>query len=42
MDTQLLQCNGTAERDAAMLMAERLDGTKRITWQPTKGTISKT
>jgi hypothetical protein len=24
VDTELLQCNGTAERDAAMLMAERL------------------
>jgi transposase len=31
VDTELLQCNGTAERDAAMLMAERVDGTKRIT-----------
>ena len=26
VDTELLQCNGTAERDAALLMAERLDG----------------
>ncbi len=31
VDTELLQCNGTAERDAAMLMAERVDGIKRIT-----------
>lgn len=31
VDTELLQCNGTAERDAAMLMAERLDGTERVT-----------
>jgi transposase len=31
VDTELLQCNGTAERDAAMLMAERVDGTERIT-----------
>ena len=31
VDTELLQCNGMAERDAAMLMAERVDGTKRIT-----------
>jgi len=31
VDTELLQCNGTAERDAAMLMAERVEGTERIT-----------
>jgi transposase len=31
VDTELLQCNGTAERDAAMLMAERLEGTERVT-----------
>jgi transposase len=31
VDTELLQCNGTAERDAAMLMAERLDGDGRVT-----------
>ena len=31
VDTELLQCNGTAERDAALLMAERVDGTERIT-----------
>src|SRR3954447_3008250 len=31
VDTELLQCNGTAERDAALLMAERVNGTKRIT-----------
>jgi IS5 family transposase len=31
VDTELLQCNGTAERDAAMLMAERLDGDDRVT-----------
>jgi transposase len=31
VDTELLQCNGTAERDAAMLMAERVEGTGRIT-----------
>ena len=27
----LAECNGTAERDAAMLMAERVDGAGRIT-----------
>jgi transposase len=31
VDTALLQCNGTVERDAAMLMAERLDGDDRVT-----------
>ena len=28
VDTELLQCNGTAERDAAMLMAERVEGSR--------------
>ena len=37
VDTELLQCNGTAERDAAMLMAERLDGTERVTLAGDKG-----
>jgi transposase len=31
VDTELLQCNGSAERDAAMLMAERVEGAERIT-----------
>jgi transposase len=31
VDTELLQCNGTVERDAAMLMAERLGGAERVT-----------
>jgi len=31
VDTELLRCNGTAERDAAMLMAERVEGIQRIT-----------
>jgi hypothetical protein len=31
VDTELLQCNGTAERDAAMMMAERVNGIERIT-----------
>jgi transposase len=31
VDTELLQCNGTAERDAALLMVERVDGIERIT-----------
>src|SRR5579871_6185564 len=30
VDTELLQCNGTAERDAAMMMAERVEGVERI------------
>ncbi|MGO9894399.1 MAG: IS5 family transposase [Bryobacteraceae bacterium] len=37
VDTELLQCNGTAERDAAMLMAERVDGMERITLAADKG-----
>lgn len=31
VDTELLQPSGTAERDAAMLMAERIEGTERVT-----------
>src|SRR5262249_34355415 len=30
VDTELLQCNGTAERDAALLMLEHVDGTGGI------------
>src|SRR5271157_891916 len=37
VDTDLLQCNGTAERDAAMLMAERLEGTQPVTVAADKG-----
>lgn len=37
VDTELLQCNGTAERDAAILMVERLDGTDRVTLAGDKG-----
>lgn len=37
MDTELLQWNGTAERDAAMLMAERLEGSDRVTIGADKG-----
>lgn len=35
--TELLQANGTAERDAALLMAERLDGDGRITLGADRG-----
>jgi transposase len=31
VDTELVQCSGTAERDAALQMAERLDGVGRVT-----------
>ena len=31
VDTELLQANGTAERDAALLMAERIAGRERVT-----------
>jgi transposase len=41
VDTELLQCNGTAERDAAMLMAERVDGMERITLAADKGYDTK-
>lgn len=37
VDTELLQCNGTAERDAALWMAERVDGVKRVTVAGDKG-----
>jgi transposase len=37
VDTELLHCSGTAERDAALLMAERIDGDKRVTVAADKG-----
>jgi len=37
VDTELLQCNGTAERDAALLMAERIEGDGRVTIAADKG-----
>lgn len=37
VDTELLQCTGTAERDAALLMAERIDGAQRVTVAADKG-----
>lgn len=37
VDTELLQANGTAERDAALLMAEAIPGTKRVTVAADKG-----
>lgn len=41
VDTKLLQCNGTAERDAALLMAERLEGNERVTLAADKGYDTK-
>src|SRR3954470_12985371 len=41
VDTALLQCSGLAERQAALLMAERVDGTKRITVGADKGYDTK-
>ena len=41
VDTELLQCNGTAERDAAMLMAERLESPERVTLGGDKGYDAK-
>jgi transposase len=37
VDTELLQANGTAERDAALLMAERIQGAERVTVAADKG-----
>ena len=41
IDTELLQCNGTAERDAALLMTERLGGPERVTMGADKGYDTK-
>jgi transposase len=37
VDTELVQCSGTAERDAALQMAERIDGVGRVTLAADKG-----
>ena len=37
VDTALLQCSGVAERQAAMIMAERVEGKERITLGADKG-----
>jgi Transposase DDE domain len=37
VDTELVLCSGTAERDAAMLMAERIPETTRVTLGADKG-----
>ena len=37
VDTELLQANGTAERDAALLMTERIGGSQRVTVAADKG-----
>jgi transposase len=41
VDTALLQCSGLAERHAAMIMAERVDGVERITLAADKGYDTK-
>ncbi|HEX2238639.1 MAG TPA: IS5 family transposase [Gammaproteobacteria bacterium] len=41
VDTALVQCSGTAERDAAMQMVERVEGTNRITVAADKGYDTK-
>jgi hypothetical protein len=41
VDAELLQCSGTAERDAAMLMAERIEGADRVTLAADKGYDTK-
>ena len=37
VDTELMQANGTAERDAALLMAEQIPGTQPVTVAADKG-----
>jgi hypothetical protein len=37
VDTELVQCSGSAERDAALQMAERIDGVGRVTLAADKG-----
>jgi transposase len=41
VDAELLQANGTAERDAALLMAERIEGSRRVTIAADKGYDTK-
>lgn len=41
VDAELLQANGTAERDAALLMAERIAGGQRVTVAADKGYDTK-
>lgn len=41
VDAELLQANGTAERDAALLMAERIPGDGRVTLAGDKGYDTK-
>lgn len=41
IETELLQANGTAERDAALLMAERIPGDGRVTLAGDKGYDTK-
>jgi len=41
VDAELLQANGTAERDAALLMAERIEGARRVTVAADKGYDTK-
>jgi hypothetical protein len=41
VDAELLQANGTAERDAALLMAERIEGSQRATVAADKGYDTK-
>jgi transposase len=41
VDTELLLCSGTAERDAAMVMVERIEGSGRVTVGADKGYDTK-
>ncbi len=42
VDTELVQCSGTAERDAALLMAGAFRATRRVTVAQTKDTTPET
>ena len=41
VNTETLQANGTAERDAALLMLEQIPGTDRVTVEPTRATTPR-
>jgi hypothetical protein len=41
VDAEFLQANGTAERDAALLMAERIEGSQRVTIAADKGYVTQ-
>ena len=42
MNTEVFQANGTAERDAALILVEQIPGARRVTVGPTRHTIPGT